>query len=367
MSVSDKKYWSQRVQELANSVKPVSDTDFFSSDAYREFTENAAKDMISGVCGYLRSIGYKISEKEESERVDELTVVMLADANMTACTTGDTVLIGVDGDLVNYFDSRELRHYAIQGLRVHEMGHVLFTNFQNMKMWHGKLSKGIWWPEKPQRVSTPEGTELTDIMQKPEYVSSFVSIAKNIENSIEDGFIEREIRSMYGGLASTELATINDALISKSQSFGETLKKSSPFEAMMEQVLLYAKFDFTMTEDMPSEYDDIFDECIELIDNCKYERDSLKRLKGVNELCCALYPLLKDFIKKETKMDQSAGGGDSGSPSGGMGNSGPSGQNGSSGDKSQSQSQTLRNNSKPCGKRTPGCVSSFQLNRPKKE
>ena len=42
MSVSDKKYWSQRVQELANSVKPVSDTDFFSSDAYREFTENAA-------------------------------------------------------------------------------------------------------------------------------------------------------------------------------------------------------------------------------------------------------------------------------------------------------------------------------------
>ena len=50
MSVSDKKYWSQRVQELANSVKPVSDTDFFSSDAYREFTENAAKDMISGVC-----------------------------------------------------------------------------------------------------------------------------------------------------------------------------------------------------------------------------------------------------------------------------------------------------------------------------
>lgn len=337
MSVSDKKYWSQRVQELANSVKPVSDTDFFSSDAYREFTENAAKDMISGVCGYLRSIGYKISEKEESERVDELTVVMLADANMTACTTGDTVLIGVDGDLVNYFDSRELRHYAIQGLRVHEMGHVLFTNFQNMKMWHDKLSKGIWWPEKPQRISTPEGTELTDIMQKPEYVSSFVSIAKNIENSIEDGFIEREIRSMYGGLASTELATINDALISKSRSFGETLKKSSPFEAMMEQVLLYAKFDFTMTEDMPSEYDDIFDECIELIDDCKYERDSLKRLKGVNELCCAMYPLLKDFIKKETKMDQSAGGGDSGSPSGGMGNSGSSGQNGSSGDKSQSQ------------------------------
>ena len=47
MSVSDKKYWSQRVQELANSVKPVSDTDFFSSDAYREFTENAAKDMLT--------------------------------------------------------------------------------------------------------------------------------------------------------------------------------------------------------------------------------------------------------------------------------------------------------------------------------
>lgn len=59
-----------------------------------------------------------------------------------------------------------------------------------------------------------------------------MSIAKNIENSIEDGFIEREIRSMYGGLASTELATINDALISKSQSFGETLKKPRCLEVL---------------------------------------------------------------------------------------------------------------------------------------
>ena len=49
-----KTYWSQRIEELANSEKAVPDTAFFTSEAYRSYTETAAKDMITGVCGYLR-------------------------------------------------------------------------------------------------------------------------------------------------------------------------------------------------------------------------------------------------------------------------------------------------------------------------
>lgn len=49
-----KTYWSQRIEELANSEKAVPDTAFFTSEAYRSYTETAAKDMITGVCGYLK-------------------------------------------------------------------------------------------------------------------------------------------------------------------------------------------------------------------------------------------------------------------------------------------------------------------------
>lgn len=43
-----KTYWSQRIEELANSEKAVPDTVFFTSEAYRSYTETAAKDMKIG-------------------------------------------------------------------------------------------------------------------------------------------------------------------------------------------------------------------------------------------------------------------------------------------------------------------------------
>lgn len=51
-----KTYWSQRIEELANSEKAVPDTVFFTSEAYRSYTETAAKDMITGVCGCIQKL-----------------------------------------------------------------------------------------------------------------------------------------------------------------------------------------------------------------------------------------------------------------------------------------------------------------------
>lgn len=110
-------------------------------------------------------------------------------------------------------------------------------------------------------------------------------------------------------MATTELATTNDALISTSKTFGEMLKdKRKPFEAMFQQVLLYSKFDFTLEDGMPEEYEDVFEECIEILDDVKYERDPKKRLCGVNELCCVLYPMFKDYIENQSKSKQSGKG-----------------------------------------------------------
>jgi hypothetical protein len=316
MSIHDNKYWSRRVEELATQISPTDDTTFFGSDAYREYTEDAAKNMVSGVCTYLRTLGYDITEKEEDARAANLMVGMSTDKNMTACTDGNFVTVGVCSDIVTYFDSRELKHYAIQGLRVHEIGHVLFTDFPTSARWSSALKNGNWWPNAPKRASETAGAELTQMLKNPDFAPGFEKIAAHIENAIEDGFIEREIQELYKGLATTELATTNDALISTSKTFGEMLKdKRKPFEAMFQQVLLYSKFDFTLEDGMPEEYEDVFEECIEILDDVKYERDPKKRLCGVNELCCVLYPMFKDYIENQSKSKQSGKGKKSGSGS----------------------------------------------------
>ena len=320
MSAYDNKYWSHRIAQLAEKVPETDDLSFFASEAYRDFTEQGVKDLICGTCTYLRTLGYDITKEQEEERINDMVVMMSTDENMTACTNGNSMIIGVNSSLVNYFPNRELRHYAIQGLRVHETAYVLFTDFKTIDMWLSALRNGNWWPVVPDHAQDPDGAELTQVLSKKEFSKSFAAIAGRLENAIEDGFIEREIKEMYKGLATTELCTTNDAMLSMASTFGEFLKAGrSAYSAMFQQVLMYAKYDITMVDDMPEQYSDIFDACMEVVDDVKCERDVKKRLCGVNELCCILYPLFKEMLTKNTeKQNQQSSGSGNGKP----GNSG---------------------------------------------
>ena len=354
MSAYDNKYWSHRIAQLAEKVPETDDLSFFTSEAYRDYTEQGVKDLICGTCTYLRTLGYNITEKQEEERIRGMTVDMSTDKNMTACTNGDSMIIGVNNPLVKYFPNRELRHYAIQGLRVHETAHVLFTDFKTIDMWQGALSNGNWWPVVPDHAQDPEGAELTQVLSKKEFSKSFAAIAGRLENAIEDGFIEREIKEMYKGLATTELCTTNDAQLSMASTFGEFLKAGrSAYSAMFQQVLMYAKYDITMVDDMPEQYSDVFDACMEVVDDVKCERDAKKRLCGVNEICCILYPLFKEMLTEESeKQNQQSSGSGNGKPGNGNGGSGSSqnsqgqqnGNGGSQGGSGGSQSNSGNGN-----------------------
>ena len=374
MSAYDNKYWSHRIAQLAEKVPETDDLSFFTSEAYRDFTEQGVKDLICGTCTYLRTLGYDISEAQEKERISDMVVTMSTDKNMTACTNGDSMIIGVNNPLVKYFPNRELRHYAIQGLRVHETAHVLFTDFKTIDMWQAALSNGNWWPVVPDHAQDPEGAELTQVLSKKEFSKSFAAIAGRLENAIEDGFIEREIKEMYKGLATTELCTTNDAQLSMASTFGEFLKAGrSAYSAMFQQVLMYAKYDITMVDDMPEQYSDVFDACMEVVDDVKCERDAKKRLCGVNEICCILYPLFKEMLTEESeKQNQQSSGSGNGKPGNSNGGSGSSqnsqgqqnGNSGSQGGSGGSQSNSGSGNGNGNG---VGSMTAEQLSEALKE
>ena len=374
MSAYDNKYWSHRIAQLAEKVPETDDLSFFTSEVYRDFTEQGVKDLICGTCTYLRTLGYDISEAQEKERISDMVVTMSTDKNMTACTNGDSMIIGVNNPLVKYFPNRELRHYAIQGLRVHETAHVLFTDFKTIDMWQAALSNGNWWPVVPDHAQDPEGAELTQVLSKKEFSKSFAAIAGRLENAIEDGFIEREIKEMYKGLATTELCTTNDAQLSMASTFGEFLKAGrSAYSAMFQQVLMYAKYDITMVDDMPEQYSDVFDACMEVVDDVKCERDAKKRLCGVNEICCILYPLFKEMLTEESeKQNQQSSGSGNGKPGNGNSGSGSSqnsqgqqnGNGGSQGGSGGSQSNSGNGNGNGNG---VGSMTAEQLSEALKE
>lgn len=109
---------------------------------------------------------------EEDRRVNALAVEMLRNPEITAYTDGYNICIGTNNSLVTSLDSRELRHYAIQGFRVHEVAHILFTDFPTLKNWVGHLNQGIWWPKIPDRASEKRWSGIDKTTEKAEILQT---------------------------------------------------------------------------------------------------------------------------------------------------------------------------------------------------
>lgn len=82
-----------------------------------------------------------------------------------------------------------------------------------------------------------------------------------------------------------------------------------------------------------------------MIDDVKYERNPKKRLEGVNEICCILYPLVADLIKELSKKPKQKKSSGQKSSKSGSGICMPGQPQGNGNDKSQSQQGNAASNS----------------------
>lgn len=248
--------------------------------------------------------------------------------------------INTGNELVEEQTSREEKHLAVLGFLYHEIGHILFTDFPTKRAWKNQLSHGAWFPQKPQRLNTVEGINLAQNMTDPEFLKVLVSVANEVENCLEDSYIENEVRKLCPGMGANALWVLNMQHLEAAKS----LKKIDPnapqkpgqeFYDLLEQILLYAKYEEIKVD---SDYDgpllDALYECMEVVDDCKFERNPETRLSGVNELLCITSPFISKAMAdaKQQQQNQNSGSG--------QGNqSGQSGANGQAG-ASQSGNQT---------------------------
>ena len=131
--------WNKRLAELQakQSEKPLTNKELFESEEYRDFTQKAAEDMVNGICGYLRRQGFHITEAQEDERVRSIKMdIHYAEDDMTtAFTDGAHIGINAGNKMLAPLKKQELRHFAVQGFRVHEIGHVIFSDFPTTQAW----------------------------------------------------------------------------------------------------------------------------------------------------------------------------------------------------------------------------------------
>lgn len=287
---------------------------FFESNAFEDFVRHYIQNLISGVYDSLRLQGAQIAPSILDDEMKKFKFERIYDPNgllAYSVSKPDEFIICVNGDnrLVGQLQTIDEKFEMVVGHVVHEVGHRLFTDFSIMKAQQGQmLQMARFFPRAPQNyICTTEGALLQQkLVGDPDYRKTFATIMDNIQNYLEDGYVEAEMRSFYPGLASSYLGYKGSVWLDGQQSMTEMYNKkdTTALELVLGQWGIYSKASTLKVGEKPLEdYDAEIAEYIwngmDLIDEAKGERDPLKRADIVNQMSVMISPLLDKALDSQ--------------------------------------------------------------------
>ena len=291
-------------KEIEKISSSYTSDEIFSSPYYSEILQA----IVTSACESLNRIPYVDAICDE-------------ESDFTACTEGLTVRINTLGPLIRDRDTNWEKYVNCVGHVIHECGHVLFTDFIEMMnmIYAWTDTKFSFYPEKPQ----VEGIDVDEIIsyldEHPNYKKMFLYEMKNIQNIMEDVYIENALFEKFDGVATLGLARSREELYRQApredEIYDRVLEgKISPLIAFS-QILLCKRTGYPLKE---AEYlntdqkqvkdliDSYMDMCEQEIDSLKWETDGRKRCILLNRILVKVKPLLPEPDDNENLEDPQA-------------------------------------------------------------
>ena len=169
-------------------------------------------------------------------------------SDLTACTSLQDMILNAAHEIFDGDD--ELRFLKVCGVVLHELGHILFTNYTAWNMWLKSIGIGTFYPAEPQVTPELEARKqrLITLATGP-MKDSFISIAFNLMNCLEDGREEnfilkfiRNARFMIKGLIRFRQDFYADAPAFEQLSHEVSSGQRDKISAIIQLVLHYARF-----------------------------------------------------------------------------------------------------------------------------
>ena len=82
-----------------------------------------------------------------------------------AFTNNRTISVNAANFLTQSFPTRRLRSDSLVGMNAHEIGHILFTDFNMLQLYLSTLHSGRMYPAEPSDLSTREEIHLAEIKE----------------------------------------------------------------------------------------------------------------------------------------------------------------------------------------------------------
>lgn len=282
MRTSHKKIKQKMMEELKGDKR----AELFSSQAYRAYLMDCTDNITSP---YSRNVKVVTEYSSENETA--------------AYTNGKTIYINTGSNFVCSFPSNELRNISIIGLLAHKIGHVLFTNFNLLKLYCKKLNSGMFYPKEPLPTSFVEALSLDEIKgylnsdkdEDGRYIKALHTISKELLNILEDVAIEAQMSHIYPGEVRMGLLMNHQRIMEQSNTIKQMMEGDlKPVQIMMNLILQYARSgDISNPENYTGEYIDLLTACLGYIDESKFSDNVKDRYSAVNHILLILcYSLL---------------------------------------------------------------------------
>lgn len=222
-------------------------------------------------------------------------------ADLVAYTDGEQIVINPNNHITASFSELLTQYKSIAGLKGHEVGHILYTDFSAYEEYFTNLSNGLIYPENPKHKNVQA---LKDFISAKK--CSIVSVARDINNILEDLYVEYKIHTnpKLSPYFSQALLMNNKRMFDLAPNAENELKQNkNQLAALLNLMLKYCESE-SFCDVVPTEYEDIFEEMKAVVDSHCLSDNSLERIKGTNEIMCVLYPYIEKYLMMDDKEQE---------------------------------------------------------------
>ena len=270
---------------------------------------------------YFEDLAMAQTRRYQYNRRIKVRIIWEEDNKHSASTDNRRILINAGHPSVTKVAGRANRYQFVCGLFAHELGHILYTDFPMKRTYLNRMKDKQWYPEKPKLNSPIEEDNekaLWDyVSESEENLLAVQIVASELNNVLEDGYIENRILNQYPGTLGFGLEKMREsdflAMPTVTQMIEiEAQGKLHILRSIMQIMLSYVKFGEIKYGDTP-----LTDERIQAVfglltalDDGVFSKNGKARWATVNQILVRLWDYVKDFCeqsKQEQKQNSASG------------------------------------------------------------
>ena len=268
---------------LADARAHVSDEQFFCSPAFTAYLEHMAAIHTSRY-----SYRYHLTVQMDWLPIPKTHL---------AYTNNQHIYINAGHPIVSRYTKRNERYLYVLGLFVHELGHVLYTDFPAWALFVQSVLKGQWRPDlsscSSERVQQSVAEIQAFLDKGPPYRQVIAAVLKHLLNILEDAYIELCLLKKFPGVFGSALMYMRNDDLTQSHTLTEQQNAGlSPWTIAVNLLLYYARFGKLPLGNEPASHPCVqaLSPCLETVQNSIVGTFS-DRIQAVVMLIVYLWPL----------------------------------------------------------------------------